>query len=160
MSPFGAGYKSDPIVYTYGFVTWLVSFSSIIILISRYLELWKLLHFKSVCSLRRFSLLLQDYRIRKTEELKVSAQRNLKDGYPSIVAKKVPRRTIFQLVGVNVIYENVCAALAAPVQEMKEPDVLRTVKLASGVRIQGRYLRNLQDQTVPISVFPYNYTNA
>ncbi|KAK4439668.1 Peptidyl-prolyl cis-trans isomerase FKBP16-1, chloroplastic [Sesamum alatum] len=47
-------------------------------------------------------------RIRKTEELKVSAQRNLKDGYPSIVAKK----------------------------EMKEPDVLRTVKLASGVRIQ------------------------
>ncbi|KAL0362955.1 UNVERIFIED_CONTAM: hypothetical protein Scaly_1250700, partial [Sesamum calycinum] len=49
-------------------------------------------------------------RIRKTEELKVSAQRNLKDGYPSIAAKK----------------------------EMKEPDVLRTVKLANGVRIQGK----------------------
>lgn len=86
------------------------------------LELWKLLHSKSVC--RHFSLLFRDYRIRKTEDLKVSAGRHLKDGYPSIVAKKVPRRAIFRLVGVNVVFGNVCAVLAAPMQEMREPNVL------------------------------------
>ncbi|KAL0306222.1 UNVERIFIED_CONTAM: Peptidyl-prolyl cis-trans isomerase FKBP16-1, chloroplastic [Sesamum radiatum] len=87
-------------------------------------------------------------RIRKTEELKVSAQRNLKDGYPSIAAKRLPRRTIFQLVGVNVVFGNVCAVLAAPMQEMKEPDVLRTVKLANGVRIQGQGQEAREGDTV------------
>ncbi|EYU27467.1 hypothetical protein ABFS82_13G155700 [Erythranthe guttata] len=74
---------------------------------------------------------------RKTNKLiKVSAQRNSENGYSSIAADKVLRRVILQLVGFNVIFGNACAVLAAPLQEMKEPDVLRTLKLASGVRIQ------------------------
>ncbi|KAK6149442.1 hypothetical protein DH2020_016967 [Rehmannia glutinosa] len=78
----------------------------------------------------------EDYSIRKTKELKVYGQKNLEDGYPSFAAEKVLRRMILQLVGVNVIFGNVCTVLADPMQEMKEPDALRTLKLASGVRIQ------------------------
>ncbi|PIN17323.1 FKBP-type peptidyl-prolyl cis-trans isomerase [Handroanthus impetiginosus] len=74
--------------------------------------------------------------MRTTKELKVSAQKNLEDRLPSVAADKVQRRAILQLLGVNVIFGNVCSVLAAPMQEMKEPSVLRTLKLASGVRIQ------------------------
>ncbi|GFP89114.1 peptidyl-prolyl cis-trans isomerase fkbp16-1 chloroplastic, partial [Phtheirospermum japonicum] len=65
---------------------------------------------------------------------KVYAKRNVENGNPSVAANKVQRRVILQLLGVNLIFGNV--VLAAPMQEMKEPDVLRTLKLASGVRIQ------------------------
>lgn len=52
--------------------------------------------------------------------------KNSEDGYPAqLIAEKVPRRAIMQLVGVNVILGNICTALSAPMQDMKEPDVLR-----------------------------------
>lgn len=54
------------------------------------------------------------------------------NGYPSLVADKVARRAMLQLVGVNLILGNVFStALAAPMQEMKEPDVLRYIIYAS-----------------------------
>ncbi|KAI3456777.1 hypothetical protein Pfo_013440 [Paulownia fortunei] len=84
----------------------------------------------------QFPLLSASTSIRKTKELKVSAQKNLEDGCPSLAADKVLRRVILRLVGVNVIFGNVSTVLAAPMLEMKEPDVLRTLKLASGVRVQ------------------------
>ncbi|KAH6822763.1 FKBP-like peptidyl-prolyl cis-trans isomerase family protein [Perilla frutescens var. hirtella] len=75
--------------------------------------------------------------IRETKEVKVYVQKKLEDGYPyQFVVDKVSRRAILQLVGVNVILGNGCTAVAAPMQEMKEPDVLRTLKLPSGVIIQ------------------------
>lgn len=75
--------------------------------------------------------------IRETKEAKVCVQKNLEDANPcQFVSDKVARRAILQLVGVNVILGNVCTAVAAPMQEMKEPDVLRTLKLPSGVIIQ------------------------
>lgn len=62
----------------------------------------------------------------ETKEVKVSVHKSSENGYPSLVADKVARRAMLQLVGVNLILGNVvCTALAAPMQEMKEPDVLR-----------------------------------
>ncbi|KAK6947121.1 FKBP-type peptidyl-prolyl cis-trans isomerase domain [Dillenia turbinata] len=46
------------------------------------------------------------------------------------------RRSIIELLGFNSIAFLVSPALAAPLPDMKEPEVLRTLKLASGVRIQ------------------------
>ncbi|XP_057802672.1 peptidyl-prolyl cis-trans isomerase FKBP16-1, chloroplastic isoform X2 [Salvia miltiorrhiza] len=75
--------------------------------------------------------------VRTTKEVKlVSVQKNMEDGYPSFVADKVARRAILRPIGVNAILGNVCTALAAPMQEMKELDVLRTLKLPCEVIIQ------------------------
>ncbi|KAL3631641.1 hypothetical protein CASFOL_024625 [Castilleja foliolosa] len=72
--------------------------------------------------------------VRTTKELKVYAKRNTENGNPSVAANKVQRRAILQLLGVNFIFGKV--VVAAPMQDMKEPDMLRTLKTASGVRIQ------------------------
>ncbi|XP_022886621.1 peptidyl-prolyl cis-trans isomerase FKBP16-1, chloroplastic isoform X2 [Olea europaea var. sylvestris] len=77
-----------------------------------------------------------DYRVTKPKEFKVAVQKNLEYKLPSFVDKMEPRRSILHLIGVNLIFRNVCAVLAAPVQEMQEPEVIRTLKLGNGVRIQ------------------------
>ncbi|XP_051126075.1 peptidyl-prolyl cis-trans isomerase FKBP16-1, chloroplastic [Andrographis paniculata] len=71
---------------------------------------------------------------RKHEKLsKVSAIKGLEDEHPN----KVLRREVFGLMGFSIILTNVCPVLAASMMpEMKDPDVLRTFKLPSGVRIQ------------------------
>ncbi|KAK6934639.1 FKBP-type peptidyl-prolyl cis-trans isomerase domain [Dillenia turbinata] len=46
------------------------------------------------------------------------------------------RRSIIELLGFGSIACYVFLVLAAPLPDMKEPEVLRTLKLASGVRIQ------------------------
>ncbi|XP_073119996.1 peptidyl-prolyl cis-trans isomerase FKBP16-1, chloroplastic [Henckelia pumila] len=74
--------------------------------------------------------------IRRIQEFKVAAQKQWKGGFPAIAAQKLPRRAILPLIGVNMIFANVCAVFAAPVKELKEPEMLRILKLASGVRIQ------------------------
>ncbi|KAG8385992.1 hypothetical protein BUALT_Bualt03G0102700 [Buddleja alternifolia] len=74
--------------------------------------------------------------IKKTKEAKVWARQSSSHGYQSFAEKKVLRREMLQLMGVNVIFANVSTVLAASMQETTEPDVLRTLKLASGVRIQ------------------------
>ncbi|KAI8003175.1 hypothetical protein LOK49_LG08G00532 [Camellia lanceoleosa] len=51
-------------------------------------------------------------------------------------AFKSPRRPLLQFVVFNPIFLNVYPVLGAPMPEMKEPEVIRTQKLASGVRIQ------------------------
>ncbi|XP_073313195.1 LOW QUALITY PROTEIN: peptidyl-prolyl cis-trans isomerase FKBP16-1, chloroplastic [Primulina huaijiensis] len=74
--------------------------------------------------------------IRRIQEFKVAAQKNLKGGSPALAAQKLPRRAILPLLGVNMISANVCTVFAAPVKEMKEPEILRILKFASGVRMQ------------------------
>lgn len=69
--------------------------------------------------------LFQDYRVTKPKEFKVAVQKNLEYKLPSFVDKMEPRRSILHLIGVNLIFRNVCAVLAAPVQEMQEPEVIR-----------------------------------
>ncbi|XP_042011110.1 peptidyl-prolyl cis-trans isomerase FKBP16-1, chloroplastic-like isoform X2 [Salvia splendens] len=74
--------------------------------------------------------------VRATKLVCVQTKLDMEDAYPSIVAVKVARRAILGIVGVNVVLGKFCAARAAPMQDMKEPDVLRTLKLPSGVIIQ------------------------
>ncbi|XP_057485544.1 peptidyl-prolyl cis-trans isomerase FKBP16-1, chloroplastic isoform X2 [Actinidia eriantha] len=50
--------------------------------------------------------------------------------------KTMHRRSLLQLVVFNPIFLNVYPVLGAPMLELKEPEVIRTQKLASGVRIQ------------------------
>ncbi|KAL8131810.1 hypothetical protein AgCh_007652 [Apium graveolens] len=67
--------------------------------------------------------------------LKMVTTMNLNDQSPRLV-KKVPRRLLLQFVGFSHVSLNVYPLLALQKPEMKEPDVIRTRKLVSGVRIQ------------------------
>ncbi|XP_060199321.1 peptidyl-prolyl cis-trans isomerase FKBP16-1, chloroplastic isoform X4 [Lycium barbarum] len=55
---------------------------------------------------------------------------------PSLIVKKLLRRSVLQFVGLSPIFISIRPVLSAPVQDMREPDVIRTLKLDSGVRIQ------------------------
>ncbi|XP_057983038.1 peptidyl-prolyl cis-trans isomerase FKBP16-1, chloroplastic isoform X2 [Malania oleifera] len=55
---------------------------------------------------------------------------------PAKTLEKVPRRLLLQFMGFNPILSHFYPTLAAPMLEMKEPEVIRTRKLSSGVRIQ------------------------
>ncbi|THG10229.1 hypothetical protein TEA_003631 [Camellia sinensis var. sinensis] len=70
------------------------------------------------------------------EQSKIALLRNLGHRLPALIVKKVPRRPLLQFVVFNPIFLNVYPVLGAPNPEMKEPEVIRTQKLASGVRIQ------------------------
>ncbi|XP_027061247.1 peptidyl-prolyl cis-trans isomerase FKBP16-1, chloroplastic isoform X2 [Coffea eugenioides] len=69
---------------------------------------------------------------------RVVLSENLGEKVTSIGFKKVPRRSILQLMVFAPIFATANTILAAPMQEMNEPDVVRTLKLPSGVRIQGK----------------------
>ncbi|AES70650.2 putative peptidylprolyl isomerase [Medicago truncatula] len=53
-----------------------------------------------------------------------------------ITKKYCSRRLILRFIGINHILCYGSPALAAPIMDMNEPEVIRTLKLASGVRIQ------------------------
>ncbi|XP_050246280.1 peptidyl-prolyl cis-trans isomerase FKBP16-1, chloroplastic isoform X1 [Quercus robur] len=72
----------------------------------------------------------------KNEQPKNGMAKSLQDRYPSIVIKRLPRRLLLQFMGFNPILLCVYPIIAAPLPEMKEPEVIRAFKLASGVRIQ------------------------
>ncbi|CAL5202390.1 unnamed protein product [Lathyrus oleraceus] len=52
------------------------------------------------------------------------------------VKKCYSRRLILQFLGINPILCYAATALAAPIMDMNEPQVIRTLKLPNGVRIQ------------------------
>ncbi|KAK0601661.1 hypothetical protein LWI29_026185 [Acer saccharum] len=49
---------------------------------------------------------------------------------------KLPRRVFLEFIGYNSVLLHMNSVFAAPMPEMKDPEVIRTLKLASGVRIQ------------------------
>ncbi|TKY47068.1 Peptidyl-prolyl cis-trans isomerase FKBP16-1 [Spatholobus suberectus] len=60
----------------------------------------------------------------------------------TLTVKKIPRRMILRFLGVNLMICYASPALAAPIMpDMKEPEVIRTLKLPSGVRIQGIHIK-------------------
>ncbi|KAG2682660.1 hypothetical protein I3843_11G201800 [Carya illinoinensis] len=61
---------------------------------------------------------------------------NLHGKFPSLKVRRLSRRLLLQFLGFNPILLCVYPIVAAPVPEMKDPEVIRTFKLASGVRIQ------------------------
>ncbi|KAK4575609.1 hypothetical protein RGQ29_026534 [Quercus rubra] len=72
----------------------------------------------------------------KNEQPKNGMAKSLHDRYPSLVVKRLPRRLLLQFMGFNPILLCVYPIIAAPLPEMKEPEVIRAFQLASGVRIQ------------------------
>ncbi|GMJ10451.1 FK506-binding protein 16-1 [Hibiscus trionum] len=62
--------------------------------------------------------------------------KHLCDGRRSISVKSLPRRVLLQLMGFGPISLCTYPIFAAPMQEMDEPEVIRTLKLSNGVRIQ------------------------
>ncbi|GFS45180.1 FKBP-like peptidyl-prolyl cis-trans isomerase family protein [Actinidia rufa] len=75
--------------------------------------------------------------IMKNEQTKIALAKNLTGRLPAMTVKTMQRRSLLQLVVFNPIFLNVYPVLGAPVPELKEPEVIRAQKLASGVRIQG-----------------------
>ncbi|KAG4161810.1 hypothetical protein ERO13_D01G078500v2 [Gossypium hirsutum] len=56
--------------------------------------------------------------------------------HPSVSVKSLPRRVVLQLMGFSPISLCIYPLFAAPMQDMNEPEVIRTLKLSGGVRIQ------------------------
>ncbi|XP_059301028.1 peptidyl-prolyl cis-trans isomerase FKBP16-1, chloroplastic isoform X1 [Lycium ferocissimum] len=71
-----------------------------------------------------------------TEQCKLGAPKSSDERMPSLNFKKLLRRSVLQFVGLSPIFISIPPVLSAPMQEMREPDVIRTLKLDSGVRIQ------------------------
>ncbi|KAL1821403.1 hypothetical protein ACET3Z_016272 [Daucus carota] len=69
------------------------------------------------------------------EQSKMVTTMKLGDQNPRLV-NKVSRRLLLQLIGLSPVSLDVYPLLAVQKPEMKEPDVIRTLKLPSGVRIQ------------------------
>ncbi|KAK3021541.1 hypothetical protein RJ639_046489 [Escallonia herrerae] len=70
------------------------------------------------------------------EQSKIVLAQNIPRELTSLIVKMVPRRSLLQFIGLSPISLNVYPLLAAQSPEMKEPEVIRTWKIASGVRIQ------------------------
>ncbi|CAK9148896.1 unnamed protein product [Ilex paraguariensis] len=91
----------------------------------------------SLQTLLRFPLTFRSPCQMGNEKSKVAVAKSLGVGFPSLTVKRVLRRSFLQFLGFNPILLNVnTVVVAAPMQEMNEPEVIRTQKLASGVRIQ------------------------
>ncbi|KAI4306250.1 hypothetical protein L6164_029543 [Bauhinia variegata] len=73
-----------------------------------------------------------------TENVKVkyAIPKSSHDKFSTLTIQKIPRRVILQFLGFNHMACYIRPALAVPMPEMKEPEVIRTVKLGSGVIIQ------------------------
>ncbi|ESR65905.1 hypothetical protein CICLE_v10009425mg [Citrus x clementina] len=61
---------------------------------------------------------------------------NLFAKFSSLTVKRLPRRTLLQFIGFSSMVLHVNPDFDAPMPDMKEPEAIRTLKLASGVRIQ------------------------
>ncbi|XP_062170059.1 peptidyl-prolyl cis-trans isomerase FKBP16-1, chloroplastic isoform X1 [Alnus glutinosa] len=72
----------------------------------------------------------------ESEQPKNALAKNVHDRFPSLTVKRLPRRLLLQFMGFNPILLCVYPGIAAPMPETKEPEVIRTFKLASGVKIQ------------------------
>ncbi|CAN4117831.1 unnamed protein product [Withania somnifera] len=73
---------------------------------------------------------------RDNEQCKIAVPKSSDGRMPSLNVKKLLRRSVLQLVGLSPIFINIRPVSSAPTQEMREPDVIRTLKLDSGVRLQ------------------------
>uniref|UniRef100_A0A6N2KZB6 Vesicle transport protein n=1 Tax=Salix viminalis TaxID=40686 RepID=A0A6N2KZB6_SALVM len=61
---------------------------------------------------------------------------DFKCNFSSLEIKRLSRRMVLKFCGFNTLLLSINPVLAAPMPEMKEPEVIRTLKLASGVKFQ------------------------
>ncbi|KAK4723335.1 hypothetical protein R3W88_026114 [Solanum pinnatisectum] len=71
-----------------------------------------------------------------SEHCKIAVPKSSDERMPFLNVKKLLRRSVLQFVGLSPIFISIRPVLFAPMQEMREPDVIRTLKLDSGVRLQ------------------------
>uniref|UniRef100_A0A803LQ97 peptidylprolyl isomerase n=1 Tax=Chenopodium quinoa TaxID=63459 RepID=A0A803LQ97_CHEQI len=71
-------------------------------------------------------------------KLNVTANYSVSD-FASLTARNLSRRMLLSMGAVPILY-NVNLALGAPIPQMEEPEILRTRKLPSGVRVQGIFV--------------------
>ncbi|PHU04084.1 Peptidyl-prolyl cis-trans isomerase FKBP16-1, chloroplastic [Capsicum chinense] len=70
------------------------------------------------------------------EQCKITVPKSSDERMPSLNVKKLLRRSVLQFVGLSPIVISISPVSSAPMQEMREPDIIRTLKLDSGVRLQ------------------------
>ncbi|KAM3286933.1 peptidyl-prolyl cis-trans isomerase FKBP16-1, chloroplastic isoform X2 [Capsicum chacoense] len=70
------------------------------------------------------------------EQCKITVPKSSDERMPSLNVKKLLRRSVLQFVGLSPIFISISPVSSAPMQEMREPDIIRTLKLDSGVRLQ------------------------
>ncbi|PHT35489.1 Peptidyl-prolyl cis-trans isomerase FKBP16-1, chloroplastic [Capsicum baccatum] len=70
------------------------------------------------------------------EQCKITVPKSSDERMPSLNVKKLLRRSVLQFVGLSPIVISIPPVSSAPMQEMREPDIIRTLKLDSGVRLQ------------------------
>ncbi|XP_044481450.1 peptidyl-prolyl cis-trans isomerase FKBP16-1, chloroplastic-like isoform X1 [Mangifera indica] len=65
-------------------------------------------------------------------------KKSMHDRFSTLSVKRLQRRLLLQFIGYNsaLIGVNKHPVFAAPLPEMKEPEVIRTLKLANGVKFQ------------------------
>lgn len=61
----------------------------------------------------------------ENEQPKNALAKNVHDRFPSLTVKRLPRRLLLQFMGFNPILLCVYPGIAAPMPEMKEPEVIR-----------------------------------
>ncbi|KAG5578841.1 hypothetical protein H5410_049468 [Solanum commersonii] len=86
--------------------------------------------------LSRCFLASQRQCFKDSEHCEIAVPKSSDERMPSLNVKKLLRRSVLQFVGLSPIYISIRPVLSAPMQEMREPDVIRTLKLDSGVRLQ------------------------
>ena len=59
------------------------------------------------------------------EHCKIVVAKSTDERMPSINVKKLLRRSVLQFVGLSPIFISIRPVLSAPMQEMREPDVIR-----------------------------------
>ncbi|KAJ8556032.1 hypothetical protein K7X08_022790 [Anisodus acutangulus] len=91
--------------------------------------------FQATLRFRRF-FASQSPCFKDTEQCKIAVPKSSDERMPSLNVKRLLRRSVLQFVGLSSIFISIRPVLCAPMQEMREPDVIRTLKLDSGVRIQ------------------------
>ncbi|XP_062078982.1 peptidyl-prolyl cis-trans isomerase FKBP16-1, chloroplastic [Humulus lupulus] len=72
------------------------------------------------------------------DQPKKAMEERLQNSFRSLTAKRMPRRLLLKFMGFNPLLFIVQPAFAAttPMPEMKDPEVIRTLKLPNGVRFQ------------------------
>ncbi|XP_050223833.1 peptidyl-prolyl cis-trans isomerase FKBP16-1, chloroplastic isoform X2 [Mercurialis annua] len=81
---------------------------------------------------------LSVFQFSSNKRIKDATVTNLEDRFVSLPVKRLPRRLLFKCIGLStaLLFVNEPVLEAAVMPEMKEPEVIRTLKFDSGVRIQ------------------------
>ncbi|XP_010252848.1 PREDICTED: peptidyl-prolyl cis-trans isomerase FKBP16-1, chloroplastic isoform X3 [Nelumbo nucifera] len=76
--------------------------------------------------------------------------KELQGKFSSLAVSRSSRRLFLEFLGFSSAFLPVCPAPAAEMLDMKEVEVIRTLKLASGVRVQDQFSGESNPVTLPL----------